>query len=167
MNTITTSLGSCPRNKFSWLLTRLPACYVECFHDLLVNQVLSTGPCIKAQPVPKALCAIHTVCTPHKQQDMGNKRPAGPCCQGAHQTNAVFAVHQLNFYICTVQQNCVLKEQVAVEQSQAFGPPALGQQSCLSCFLLSAPCCLAGTFQSSPMEKCVGSVTAVSVQRHK
>lgn len=115
-------------------------------------------------------CPKSTVChphTPHKQQDMGNKWPAGPCYQGAHQTNAVFAVHQLNFYICTVQQNCVLKEQVAVEQSQAFGPPALGQQSCLSCFLLSAPCCLAGTFQSSPMEKCVGSVTAVSVQRHK
>lgn len=63
MNTITTSLGSCPKNKFSWLLTRLPACYVECFHDLLVNQVLSTGPCIKAQPVPKALCAIHTLLT--------------------------------------------------------------------------------------------------------
>lgn len=155
MNTITTRLNKLGQlsQKQIFLVADTAAC--------LLCWMLSWPP---SQPGIKhwstytgSACPKSTVChphSPHKQKDMGNKWPAGPCYQGAHQTNAVFAVHQLNFYICTVQYDRVLKGQVAVERSQAFSPPALGHQSCLSCFLLSALCCAAVSLQSSPMEKC-------------
>lgn len=88
---------------------------------------------------------MHPVCHPHslhKQQAIGINWFAGPCCQGAHQTNAVFAVHQPNFYIHSVLQKLVLKEQIVAEWSQVLNPPPLGHQSWALPWLLSIFCFL-------------------------
>lgn len=114
---------------------------------------------------------IHPVCHSHflhRQVISGKNWLAGPCCQVAHQTNAVF------LHISLISTSTQLYKSLSWKNRLWWSGPkcsvlllwAIRDEYCLNCFSFSAFCCPAKSLQNSPMEKCVDSVTAVMGKWH-